>query len=59
MIDRYENMNCINERDSQNKRIETLKTELLSLLKKEDQDRGNILISELSELLALSGIPYA
>lgn len=59
MIDKYENMNCINERDSRNKKIETLKTELLSLLKKEDQDRGNVLISELSELLALSGIPYA
>lgn len=59
MIDKYENMNCINERDELNKKIETLKNELLSLLKKEDQDRGNVLISELSELLSLSGIPYA
>lgn len=59
MIDQYENRQYIEERDQTNQKIEKIKSELLSLLKEEDQDRGNVLISELSELLSLSGIPYA
>lgn len=59
MIDQYENRQYIEERYQTNQKIEKIKSELLSLLKEEDQDRGNVLISELSELLSLSGIPYA